>query len=228
MTVTDEMLILYADGEADAETRAAVEAALAADPTAAQRLAAHQTMRARFAQAFGEVMEEPPPQRLIDAVLNEPKAVQLADRRHLPTWAPWAGMAACLVLGLGLGFQLRPQPQIGPDLAAHGALAQALDTHLASAGQEGQAVRIGVSFKAKDGRYCRSFQTSGSDALAGLACRDAKAWKVQMAMAQPAEIGAFRTAASAPPAIMGAVDQLIEGSPLDAAGEQAAKTRGWR
>ena len=227
MTVTDEMLIAYADGEADADTRAAVEAALAADPTVAERLAAHQAMRTRFAYAFAGVIDEPPPQRLIDAILNEPKDIQL-DSRRLPAWAALAGMAACLVLGLGFGFQLRPQPQIGPDFAAHGALAQALDSHLASAGQDGQAVRIGVSFKARDGRYCRSFQTSGSDAVAGLACRDAKAWKVQMAMSQPAQTGDFRTAASAPPAVMSAVDQLIEGSPLDAAGEQAAKARGWR
>lgn len=229
MTVTDEMLIAYVDGEADAAVRAAVEAQAAADPEFAERLARHTRTRSRFAGAFAGVLDEPVPQRLIDAVAaGEAKVIDLASRRRgPPVWAI-AGMAACLVLGLIAGPLLRPMGPIGPAMNAQGQLALALDSRLASADQTGQAVRIGVSFKAHDGRYCRTFATSGEAGVAGVACRDPKAWHVLATASQPDSQAPFRTAAAAPPAVMTVVEQLISGEPFDAKAEQAARDRGWR
>jgi hypothetical protein len=69
-------------------------------------------------------------------------------------------------------------------------------------------------------------------ALAGLACRDQGAWRVQMlaaaAAAAPAGTGAYRSATSAlPPQLAHAIDELIAGEPLDAQTEAAARERGW-
>ena len=47
MTFSEETLIAYADGELDAATRAALEAALASDPQLAQRIERHRALRAR-------------------------------------------------------------------------------------------------------------------------------------------------------------------------------------
>ncbi|HET9161481.1 MAG TPA: hypothetical protein VFN88_12790 [Caulobacteraceae bacterium] len=228
MTVTDEMLIAYADGEADEATRAAVENAIAADPAQRERLAAHRALRARFSSAFAGALADPVPQRLIDAVQAASQVVEPPMRRPTPMWVPVAGMAACLALGLALGGQFAPKGSVGPDLTAQGQLAKALDSQLASADQAGRPVRIGVSFKAEDGRYCRTFQTTGQAGLAGLACRDPNAWRIEVASAQAAATGDFRTAAGAPPAVMQTVDQMMSGEPLDAAAEKAAKVKGWR
>jgi hypothetical protein len=41
--------------------------------------------------------------------------------------------------------------------------------------------------------------------------------------------GGYRQAGSAlPPAVLDAIDERIAGAPLDAAGEQAARNKGWR
>src|SRR5205807_1410782 len=48
--------------------RAALEAAMAADPGLAQRVARHQALRARLRAALDPVLDEPLPQRLLESV----------------------------------------------------------------------------------------------------------------------------------------------------------------
>jgi hypothetical protein len=112
----------------------------------------------------------------------------------------------------------------GGKLVAQGQLATALSQQLAAG--DG-AVRIGVSFAAKDGALCRSFIAGGT---AGLACRNGKQWQVPvMAEAAPAAAGDYRQAASAmPAAVLDAVDARIAGPALDAKAEQEAVQRGWQ
>jgi hypothetical protein len=187
--------------------------------------------RRRISAAFDDVLTEPVPDRL-RALLAEP-AAQITDfgavraqRRSMSSWAAWGGMAATLVLGTLIGTRLAPSG--GADesrLVATGAIAQALDRQLASA--PGGAVAVQISFKARDGRYCRSFSTS--DAV-GLACRDSDgAWALQqVAAATPAPGGGMRQAATPlPPAVLGAVDGLIAGEALTADQERAARDAGW-
>jgi hypothetical protein len=118
-------------------------------------------------------------------------------------------------------------------LVARGALAEALQRETAAQSQRSSAtVRLGTSFVAQDGTYCRSFELAPR-ALAGLACRDGSQWQVQvLAAATPAAdaSGAYRQAGSAlPPAVLAAIDARIgEHAPLDAAAEAAALQRGWQ
>jgi hypothetical protein len=88
---------------------------------------------------------------------------------------------------------------------------------------------MGLSFKAKDGRYCRTFQ-SARDELAGLACRHDGRWVAQTTAAWAPQASAdYRTAASAvPPAVLAAVDSMSSGEVLDAPAERAARDRGWK
>ncbi|MBW8843609.1 MAG: hypothetical protein JF607_01370 [Burkholderiales bacterium] len=196
------------------------------------------TERRRMAAAFDDVLHEPVPDRL-KALLAEPAPVaQVVDlgavraqRRGMSSWAAWGGMAATLVLGTLVGTRLAP-PGGGADpgpLAATGAIAQALDRQLASAPEAGASVAVQLSFKARDGRYCRSFSTAD---VAGLACRDAGgAWALQQvaALAPGHADGAMRQAASSlPPAVLGAVDSLIAGEALGPEQERAARDAGWR
>ncbi len=191
--------------------------------------------RQRMAAAFDGVLKEPVPDRL-KALLAEPApAPQVVDlntvraqRRGMASWAAWGGMAASLVLGTVIGTRLAPSGVEGPDrLVATGAIAKALDQQLASA-PTGGTVAVQVSFKAKDGRFCRSFSTNAS---AGLACREADgAWALQQVAAiKAAPAGGMRQAASSlPPSVLSAVDDLMAGDALDPAQEQAARDAGWR
>jgi len=261
MTVSDELLMAYADGELEPPQRAEVEAAIAADPELARRVEKHRALRKRFNTAFDGVLMETVPERLVAAVLASPAtqgssegaaaAPQIADftrtraanddepaTRRRWTWVEWSAMAASLVIGAVAAHVAWRSPEAGPvgtqggQLVAQADLATALSDQLASEQAPGAPVQIGVSFKSKTGEYCRTFVLDDRAPLGGLACRQGDSWQVQvLASAAPtiAGDGGYRPAGAAmPPAVLNAVNQAIDGEPLDARGEAAARSDGWR
>lgn len=226
MSITDEMLMAYVDGELPEAQRIAVDSAVAADPALFEKLERHRRLRARMGGAFAGILTEPVPERLVAAA--KPSNVVPFPARHRAVPA-WAAMAACVAVGLVAGLsvpRLGPAPTIGSDLRAHGQLATALDKQLASAPAHGAAVRVGLTFRSADG-YCRTFTEK---TVAGLACREGGGWKVRMAVAQAAgPTSDYRTAASeTPPQVLEAAQNLMVGEPLDAQAEAAAQAKGWR
>ena len=218
-------VMAYVDGELDAAERAAFERELAADPALQREVAREERLRAQLNLAYAPVLDEPVPSTLTLAAqtANDPGR---GNRRV----GQWAVMAACLVLGVLVGRAALPDRS--PVASEHGALqvrgeiAQALDQRLAA---DAGAVRVGVSFRSKDGRWCRTFQ-SAPQRLAGVACRDDDGWRAQaLAPWKPDAHATYRTAGSETPApVLAAIDDLISGQPLDAAAERAARDRGWR
>ena len=226
MTITDAMLIAYVDGELSAEERREVDRAAELDAAVATRLAAHKRLRAGMADAYAPVLDEAIPAALLVAVkgASDAKVVAFTPRRALPAWPAFAAMAACLVLGLAIGFGAPDASLVASDMTAKGKLASALDRQLA-ADQGGAAIRIGVTFTDTAGAYCRTFQANG---VAGLACRDGEGWRVPVLSAiAPQASDGFRTASSLPAAVAAAVDERIAGEALDAAGEAKARANGW-
>ena len=145
--------------------------------------------------------------------------------RPVSCWARWSGTLELT------GTRPGQLPSGTEQLLAAGALDKALSNQLASAQPAQAPVQIGVSFRSKGGNYCRTFQVREHTNLAGLACRDQDNWKLE-ALAQsdasPASHSDFRPAASALPApIAQAVDQVIDGEPLDAKAETQARTNQW-
>jgi hypothetical protein len=142
-------------------------------------------------------------------------------------------MAASLVLGVFLSWRFLTPPHSASLASAGGALvaadelAAALDTKLASESAAGP-VRIGMSFKADDGAYCRSFLLRESG-TAGFACRDDGDWKIAMMQSVgTSPVGDLRPAgAEMPPAILEAIEARLSGEPLDAADERAARDARW-
>ena len=148
------------------------------------------------------------------------------------TWAAWGGLAASLMLGIFLDrFVLAPtEPLMQSDadgrLVAGGALADALAHRRASDPPVG-GIAVPVTFRDRRGTWCRSFTTRDR---AGLACRAGERWAIDWIApsAGVASDGALRTAASAlPPEILRAIDERIEGAPLDASAEQRAIGSRW-
>lgn len=244
MKFSDETLMAYADGELDPATRSAVERAIRSDPTLAAKVRQHTALRSNVFAAFAPIADEPVPPRLT-AATRSGKVIQLTtaraarneaahEKRHW-SWAEWGGIAAALIVGVlagGAGVTgLQEQPPLaatsGGALLAQGDLADALSTQLAGTTAEGAPVKIGVSFEAKDGGYCRSFMMGAS---AGLACRYGAEWKVPvMAQAAQGTAGDYRQAGSEmPPMVLDAIDERIAGQTMDAKAEEAAKARGWK
>ena len=254
MTIPDETLMAYADGELDAAARAAVESAMQSDPQIEKRLAQHRALRLKVQAAYSAELSEAIPERLLMTARSVPSqqggnivnlqearaamersAPRAAPRR--PRWQSAGALAASLIVGVVVGFFMWGRSQsplvLGPGgaLVARGPLAQALSNQLASEQSPSSTVRIEVSFLAKSGEYCRTFSLSGEASPSGLACRHGAEWQLQSLAAGPAAAGdsEYRTAGSGLPAsILKSVEGQIAGEPLDQSGEKAARDRGWK
>jgi hypothetical protein len=248
MSISEEMLMAYADGEVDAATRASIEAAMRDDPEIRKRVARERALREAMQGAFSSVLDEPVPERLLAAARGRIGAparnvVDLAGARGAAAakasgglrWQP-AAMAASLLMGLALGYfgwhgsNTLVRSSAGGGITASAALAEALSNQLSADRSPGRVATTGLSFRTKSGGYCRTFALAGADASSGLACREGNDWKIKvLAQSPPAsDSSSYRPAASADsPAVRAAVEESIDGEPLDQAGEIAARRSGW-
>jgi hypothetical protein len=241
VTYDDETLMAFADGELDEAKRAEISAAIERDPDLARRVAQHRALRNEVAGAFAGVVDQPVPARLREAaavpaargnVVKFPTKVT----RALPTpWRAreWTAMAASLLVGVFVAGKLLPDKgevvTRMSTLVASGELVNALDTQLAGTQAGESPVHIGLTFRDQRGAFCRSF-ISRSMSVAGLACREGDAWRIEQTHA--VELGAqadLRQAAAAMPApLIQSIEARISGDALDAKGEAAARDAGWR
>lgn len=249
MQFSDETLMAYADGEVDADLRRQIEAAMALDPSIAERIAKHRNLRLDLGAAFNGVLDERIPDRLLDAanessaeakpatVTNLNAARAAKQRATHPnrrwSWPEWTSIAAALVVGILAGRSaLQPSQSdlfatAADSIVARGELSAALTDQVGDASDDAE-VRIGLTFQDKGGRYCRTFATASA---AGFACREADVWKVR-ALSEGAanqQSGEYRQAGSElPPAILTAVEDSMAGEALDREQEQAARARDWK
>lgn len=247
MTISDEKLMAYVDGELDGETRAEVESAAAADAELARRIERQRSLRQRLHAAYDPILEAPLPARLLAAVRGAPagppaaKVIPLrrTQTSPAPRWSmrEWTAIAASLIVGALVSalalhtLESGPVSSRGGQLIARGALARALSTELASRQPPDAPVAIGVTFLSHSGDYCRTFSMRGPSGLAGLACHDQGAWKlVALARSESAAstAGSYRPAASSiPQSVLDAASAAIAGDALDARAEAAAQASGW-
>ncbi|HEY1726590.1 MAG TPA: zf-HC2 domain-containing protein [Steroidobacteraceae bacterium] len=254
MTISDELLAAYVDGELDGAELARVEQAIARDKQLAQRVAQQRALRARLRSAFDGVLQEAVPQRLAQAARvrahsGPAQVIDLARVRaerarrnnsprsfNLRRYA----VAATLVVGLALGALLQriSTPATLTEfrdgsLQARGALAQALNEQLASNPASAAQVHVGLTFKQHSGSYCRTFVLEATRPMAGLACREQDRWRILDLVSTDGSSAAvngqnLRTASSSlPAALLQAVNERISGDPLSAPAEAKARGSGW-
>ena len=230
MSFDSATVAAFVDGELDDLTARRIEREAESNPDLAARIERHRALRAQLTAHYAPVAAEAVPDRLT-ALLTGSESVDtsLADRREAKRGrfdpVNWGAVAAALVLGLAIG--LRPWlpaadvTSANGTLAASGALAGALDTQLASNQPRDAAIRIGLSFRDRDGRYCRSFE--GPD-LSGIGCRSDGRWSLERTMAGQAGHD-YRKAASG--ALAADAAAMMAGAPLNAGAERAARDAGW-
>ncbi len=242
MDVSEELLIAYADGELSGEERARVEAALASRADLQRFVEQQQALRSKIEIAFRPLLAEDVPHALRNTVFARPVSTQWRWRQAFERFAApgsrilfWTGIPAVAALACGviLGIALTPQSAIRFDdtagqMTAQGTLKTALETQLASTQGSTEAIRIGITFQARDRRFCRTFESNGAGAaVSGVACRSGKGWSIPALATVPRDRGEYRLAGGMPDSLRAAVSGLIVGEPLDAAGERAARDRGW-
>jgi hypothetical protein len=140
MTVPDEEVFAFVDGELPPEAMARIEAAMATDPQLALRVETQRALRRLLSGAHAGVMREAPPETLTAAVAAKPPAApkpaeviafpgakaktkDKAREPKLPKPKPprpaggtgrgvpaWVGLAACLIAGLTIGRLAAPSP----------------------------------------------------------------------------------------------------------------------
>ena len=142
-------------------------------------------------------------------------------------------MAASLLLGVLLSWRLLVPANSAlfeageGGLLARGELARALENQLASEQSGGERVLFGLTFKAHDGNYCRSFVLRAAR-TAGLACRVGSDWQVPATDSSLVSEGGMQQASSAlPPSILRIIEARMEGTALDAEGEKNARLGTW-
>jgi hypothetical protein len=258
MRFSDDILMRFADGELPEDEAALVREAMADDRELSARVERFKYVRRALRQTYDSVAQEPIPERfralLGDMALNEPQApspheepqplkapvVSLAEARRARTeqrFTPpvWGAMAASVLIGLFAGSMLmRPAAPLlqveDGQLRAGAGLAEVLDTRLSSDAVNARSpLHVGVSFRAQDGGYCRTFDSVLTNkAVSGLACRQSGAWIVRIATTEPVVASDYRQAGSAAPAVMNMVDTLMAGEPLTDAQERQARDEAWQ
>jgi hypothetical protein len=235
------------------EARRAREPALAA--AVARERALRARLRAAYAPALDEpvpaglldllAMPESTPEAANEPMPRGANDVHRAERPHARRWhwPEWSAMAACLVLGVLFGTRVvAPHATSGDTLAldvakdgaitAQGTLRDALEQRIAGTDLDPNSrVGVGLSFRNHAQQYCRTFTLDNQSS--GIACKQSEGWVVAQlehaVNAREGAVGAYRTAASPlSPALLQAIDAMRDGDTLDAAGEAAAKAKGWK
>jgi surface antigen len=255
---SDEMLMAYADGELDQASRARVEAYVAANADAAERLRLFSLTGRAIGQLFDQPMHEPVPQRLVDGVRNA--AINAAQRttrkvpvdlgrpvRNLIDWMRdsqllWPAMAtAAGVVAVAVAFDWRTggAPAVSQQTAAH-------ITRVLSSTPSGKVERVDaplagtitpvLTFLSKSGAYCRQYEVrgvSGKDNVSGVGCRQPDgAWRIEIeapsSFGRDPKAGYATASGRSVPQLEATIDRLIAGDVLGPAEETRLISKQWQ
>ncbi|WP_293699955.1 MULTISPECIES: anti-sigma factor family protein [unclassified Sphingopyxis] len=230
MSFDPDTIAAFVDGELDDLTARRIEREAESDAALAAEIARYRALTAKLSAHFAPVVDEAVPERLRALLVEGGIDISMADRRNAKhrLFAPvhWGAIAASLVFGLTIG--LRPWvpaadiASVNGTLVASGALADALDTQLASDQLANAEIRIGLSFRDRQGRVCRSFEARD---VSGIGCRDSGRWALERAIGGRAN-PEYRQASSGE--LLAAAAVMMAGDPFDFAAERAARDKGWR
>jgi hypothetical protein len=165
--------------------------------------------------------------------------------RLIPQGAGWqlaAAASVAVIAGAGAGLLLRGDSGLGPNLAtlrpgqvlSSGVLHHVLESlpsneeRAAGSTKGATAVRAVLTFRTKDGGYCREYEVAGPQGqFQGLACRQAGGhWTVEAQAAQGAA-AAGTHAAGQSEALDRVAESRMEGDAFGESEEKAAIQRGW-
>lgn len=240
MTIPDEKLSAFLDGELGPAEAAEIEAAAKADPALGSRLDALDAATRRFAAAIGAIDDAPAPAS-VEALLRPKPDNVVAFRkpkRDAPGWRAPAAIAASLlaiVVAVGLfgaqpGGGERMRVATGP-VERTSPLHRALDRTPGAEWTEIGKARVSpvATFRIAGGAPCREFiATEERRAVRAVACRDDRQWTIKIAAEEAAPGAGYQPASAAGAAIGAFIDGAIEGDALGPDDERALIAAKWK
>jgi hypothetical protein len=249
LDITDELLVAYVDDELDADQRDMVSTTLDRDPALRRRAEEMRLSRDLIREAFPLQPPDTVPMR-IDAAANRLAEACAPHSRHAgrglpfrPSHAIAAGLGVLAVTTAGFFAWQPAEPkrervtalaQIDPDNPLHALLESTPSAQVVHVAPEDAVLRAILTFRAKDGRFCREFEILASaGASSGVACRayDGQ-WRTEVLLgtaAAPPSSQYYTPAAGVDdPGIAAAVDDLMQDEPLSAEEEAQVLASSWR
>lgn len=252
--IPEDLLTAYVNNELEGAERTRVEQAIATDTRLAQRVARERALRERELGLFSDALNQPAsrrrasirplapasaPAQIIDLARARAARARRVEPRRLSI-STRGLIAASLGIGLCVGLLIEYVLSLGVPLefrsgamVARGSLERALNQELSSAVPPAAAAHVGLSFRARSGSYCRTFELEGRRALAGLACKEQQQWRIanlvaiDAARSAPGALARRTVSSSLPAALQQAVNERLSGEPLDANEEAAARSKDW-
>lgn len=248
--LTDELLVAYVDDELEPAEREMVSSVLASNQTLSHRAEEMRLARDLLREAFPLRPDASIPpaieaaaDRLAEACSRRASAQVESSFRWRWKYAIAAAVVLCLTasatyLAWRGGRESSRQPvtalmRISRDTPLHRVLESTPGAEAVNVLEEDAVVRAVLTFRAKDGRFCREFEIlADSGAATGIACREHGEWRTEvLRSAAAAQIGGDRyrpAGESDEPAVAQVAEHLIQGDPLSAEEEARVLASGWR
>lgn len=237
MTISDETLSAFIDGELSDTQMAAIETQIASDPALAQRVASLRSVDTALAGVLADAASEPLPDHILDMVSAYGRDADnnvVAFRKVAPrNWfqSPLA-MAAAAAFGIAVGVLLAPaqgvsgsQQIFAGSVSSDSALFSVLETVPSNQRQYGFTPQ--VSFASTSGGVCREVVSAEARALA---CRENGDWTV-LAVTHEVQSRSNQTyqTASANASIVFDIlaEELMQETPMSAQQERILIEQNW-
>ncbi|WP_133477433.1 anti-sigma factor family protein [Cognatilysobacter segetis] len=238
MDLSDDTLQAYVDGALPADQVGRIEAAIASDVLVAARVERARHLRAQPRGAFDTPSRAAASQSAPRSTraLCAAKVDDVVDTRRGPASPRRRWRTAVIALAATIGALVIAQRLRTPGadivvvdgaLVARGELQRRLDVGLAAESDPSSTVSLGLTFRAVDGRVCRSF-VARVPRVAGLACRTGGDWTLPVVSAVDGRADALPSAGDVPTEVLAAIERRLQGDTFDAARERRARDAGWR
>jgi hypothetical protein len=240
LDLTDELLVAYVDDELDAAQRAMVRAVLDSNPALCRRADEMRLARDLLCEAFPlqlgadvSAAIDTASKHLAAACVRQASSSREPSGRYRWNRAIAAGFLLLCLMAAASYFFVRPATdqtrtlvtaltQIGPENPLHGVLESTASAELIKIPGEDAAVRAVLTFRAKDGRFCREFEIlDDSGSSTGIACRENGHWHTTGNTYTPA-------GGSDDAAVAQVYEGLIQSEPLGIKEEARLLADSWR
>jgi hypothetical protein len=241
MTISDDKLSAFIDGELSGDELKQIAAAIDADASLRRRVEAFAASDTILKRAYSVISEAPMPDAVVELLREPARADKVVAIGRPPARSRWP-LAASVALGAGVALgllvaepgRMAPAPSVmlagavNPADALHAALetTPSGDSVLLAGARTASMV---LTFQSSEGGYCREFTLeTTADKTRALACRDDGQWTVKLAAAEAPGDGGYAPAASGVSAAFDAgAEALGAGEPLDRTRENALLQSKW-
>ena len=240
MTISDEKLNAFIDGELSALEMSIVRDAIAKDDHIADRAEALAALNSQITASLSSIDEIPLSAGLSEIKSQLENGVQTESADNVVRFPWWRKAQAAMTMPTAIaasvaaifGFFLNSETHTGAGaMSDWSAISQALSNQTSGAlvtTNNGSRFEARLTFLNQEGEYCRQFyiKTNNAPALQSIACRTDSAWQLRAAMPTVEQDG-YQTASN-DRALDDVIDAMIKGDIVSLEQENKAIERRWQ